>query len=78
MGANVNRGGTDNELFFNDVDIDTWKPFSWEIDPLSGKRQLMQGTVYRASPTNWQEKTTGHQTTMDSISLTHSPEDENF
>lgn len=50
MGANLNWGGSDNELFFNDVDTATWKPFAWKVDPLGGARQRMEGTVYHASP----------------------------
>jgi hypothetical protein len=50
MGANVNWGRTDNELYFNDVDTDTWKPFAWKADPLGRSREKMQGTVYHASP----------------------------
>lgn len=50
MGANLNWGGTDNELFFNDVDTKSWKPFAWKLDPITGKRQKMDGTVYHASP----------------------------
>ena len=50
LGANVNWGGSDRELFFNDVDTDGWQPFAWKVDPLSGTREKMQGTVYHASP----------------------------
>lgn len=50
MGANLNWGATDNELFFNDADPADWKPFSWKLDPLSGQRQKLGGTVYHASP----------------------------
>jgi len=50
MGANVNWGGSDRELFFNDVDTRTWRPFSWKLDPLSGERTRMEGTLYHASP----------------------------
>lgn len=50
MGANLNWGGSDEELFFNDVDPETWQPFSWKLDPLNGRRQRMNGTVYHASP----------------------------
>ncbi|MCP4646068.1 MAG: hypothetical protein GY851_36830 [bacterium] len=50
MGANVNWGGSDHELFFNDVDTTTWQPFAWKLDPLTGDRQRMDGTVYHASP----------------------------
>ncbi len=50
MGANLNWGGSDRELFFNDVDVQTWQPFAWKLDPLSGKRERLEGTVYHASP----------------------------
>lgn len=50
LGANVNWGGSDHELYFNDVDTDTWQPFAWKLDPLTGQKQRMQGTVYHASP----------------------------
>ncbi|MDA7615201.1 hypothetical protein N8574_02035 [Akkermansiaceae bacterium] len=36
--------------FFNDVDTATWQPFSWKLDPLTGLKKRMAGTVYHASP----------------------------
>ncbi len=50
MGANINWGGSDHELFFNDVDTERWQPFAWKLDPLNGKREKLEGTVYHASP----------------------------
>ena len=50
MGANINWGASDRELFFNDVDTATWRPFAWKLDPLGGERHRMEGTVYHASP----------------------------
>ncbi|HBC86074.1 MAG TPA: hypothetical protein DCZ94_03880 [Lentisphaeria bacterium] len=50
MGANINWGGSDDELYFNDVDTSTWKPFAWKLNPKNGKRMKMDGTVYHASP----------------------------
>lgn len=50
MGANLNWGASDHDLFFNDVDTQTWKPFAWKLDFLTGRRQRMDGTVYHASP----------------------------
>lgn len=50
MGANINWGGSDHELFFNDVDTRNWQPFAWKLDPLTGERQRMERTVYHASP----------------------------
>lgn len=49
MGANLNWGGSDHELFFNDVDTETWQPFAWKLDPLTGQRKKLEGTVYHAS-----------------------------
>ncbi len=50
MGANLNWGGSDEQLYFNDVDTSTWRPFAWKLNPLTGRRQAMEGTVYHASP----------------------------
>ncbi len=50
MGANINWGASDRQLFFNDVDTDGWRPFAWRLDPLTGERRRMEGTVYHASP----------------------------
>lgn len=50
LGANINWGGSDEELFFNDVDTTTWQPFAWKLNPLTGTRQRMGGPVYHASP----------------------------
>jgi hypothetical protein len=50
MGANINWGGSDEELYFNDVDTGTWQPFAWKANPLSGERTRMGGSVYHASP----------------------------
>ena len=50
LGANINWGGTDHELFFNDVDTATWRPFSWNVDFINGTRRPMNGAVYHASP----------------------------
>ncbi|TVR52171.1 MAG: hypothetical protein EA425_05555 [Puniceicoccaceae bacterium] len=50
LGANLNWGGSDEALFFNDVDPESWTPFSWMLNPLTGHRQRMEGPVYHASP----------------------------
>ena len=50
LGANINWGRSDHELYFNDVDTQTWQPFAWKLDPIIGNKQRMQGTVYHASP----------------------------
>jgi hypothetical protein len=50
LGANVNWGGSDDELFFNDVVPGEWRPFAWKVNPLTGDRTRLDGTVYHASP----------------------------
>jgi hypothetical protein len=50
MGANINWGATDEQLFFNDMDSKTWQPFAWKLNPLTGDKIKMTGTVYHASP----------------------------
>jgi hypothetical protein len=50
VGANINWGADDHQLFFNDVDPRDWQPFAWKLDPLTGRRDRMEGTVYHASP----------------------------
>lgn len=50
LGANLNWGADDHSLFFNDVDVSTWTPFAWKLDPLTGERTRLEGTVYHASP----------------------------
>lgn len=50
MGANVQWGATDADLFFNDVDTATWTPFTVQLDPATGKRRRIDGTVFTTSP----------------------------
>ena len=50
LGAQVQWGASDKDLFFNDVDPDTWRPFGIRMDPLTGKTQKLDGTVYSISP----------------------------
>ncbi len=50
MGANVQWGATDADLFYNDVDVSTWTPFAVQLDPATGKRRKIDGTVFTVSP----------------------------
>lgn len=50
MGANINWGTEDTELYFNDVDTETWEPFCVKLDPFSGEKNKLEGTIYRISP----------------------------
>ncbi len=49
VGANVQWGRSDAELYFNDVDARTWKAFAVQLDPSTGKRRNMKGTVFEVS-----------------------------
>lgn len=49
MGANLNWGATDHQLYFNDVNQQTWEPFAWQFDVTNGEKRKMDGTVYHAS-----------------------------
>ncbi len=49
MGANLNWGATDHQLYFNDVDKKTWQPFAWKLDAVTGEKTRMEGSVYHAS-----------------------------
>ncbi len=50
MGAHVQWGADDSELFFNDMDVKMWRPFGVKLDPASGERKELEGTVYMVSP----------------------------
>jgi hypothetical protein len=49
LGANVQWGKTDADLFYNDVDPNTWKAFAVQLNPLTGKSRRMNGTVFMVS-----------------------------
>ncbi|WP_127340731.1 hypothetical protein [Flavobacterium cupreum] len=49
LGANVQWGKSDHELLFNDVDTLSWKAFCTVLDPFSGKKRHLGGTVFMAS-----------------------------
>jgi hypothetical protein len=50
MGANINWGADDSALFFNDVATDTWQPHCVRLNPLTGEKKILDGTIYRVSP----------------------------
>lgn len=49
LGANVQWGVSDKALYFNDVDTTTWQAFAVQLDPFSGKKKRMSGTVFMVS-----------------------------
>lgn len=50
VGANVQWGATDAELYFNDVDPATWQAFAVQLNPHTGKSRRLGGTVFMVSP----------------------------
>lgn len=50
LGANLNWGADDDTLFFNDVEPGEWLPFAVKLNPHTGERSRLAGTVYHASP----------------------------
>jgi hypothetical protein len=50
LGANVQWGKDDSELFFNDVDTDTWEPHGIKLNPQTGDRKVLDGCIYKVSP----------------------------
>jgi hypothetical protein len=50
MGANINWGADDNSLYFNTVDTQDWLPYAVRLNPLTGDKKKLGGTVYRVSP----------------------------
>ena len=50
LGAQAQWGVDDSQLFFNDLDAETWVPFGVLMDPATGTRHHLDGTVYMVSP----------------------------
>jgi hypothetical protein len=50
LGANVQWGATDNELYFNEVDTTTWEAYAVQLNPFSLQTRRMAGTVFMVSP----------------------------
>lgn len=50
MGAHVQWGMDDTQLCYNDVDTETWKPSGIVINPFTGEKKILEGTIYAVSP----------------------------
>ena len=50
LGANINWGASDDELFFNDVDEKSWAPVAVKLDLHTGKSERFGRGVYHVSP----------------------------
>lgn len=49
LGANVQWGATDSDLFFNDVDLQDWSAYAVRYDMARDEAQRMTGSVFMAS-----------------------------
>lgn len=49
LGAQAQWGATDNQLFFNDLEMRYWTGFGVHLDPLTGTRRDLQGPVFEVS-----------------------------
>ena len=50
LGAGVQWGRDDGELYYNDLDLDNWRPFAVRLDIRSGEKTELEGPVYMVSP----------------------------
>ncbi len=50
LGAQVQWGANDTELFFNDVDTGSWLPYGIKMNPLTSEKMKLDGTIYMVSP----------------------------
>jgi hypothetical protein len=50
LGAQLQWGADDRTLLFNDLDVRDWIPHGVRLDPVSGERRNLAGTVYSVSP----------------------------
>jgi len=49
LGAQAQWGADDTELFFNDLDVSSWKPFGVKLNPFTGEARKLDGTIYMVS-----------------------------
>jgi len=50
LGAQLQWGSDDRHLFFNDVDVASWTPFTVQLDPRTGRRRRIDGPLFMVSP----------------------------
>ncbi|MGH8542664.1 MAG: TolB family protein [Gammaproteobacteria bacterium] len=50
LGANIQWGADDTQLFFNEVEPSTWEPHGVRLNPQSGDRKRLNGCIYKVSP----------------------------
>lgn len=49
LGAQAQWGADDSELFFNDMDTDSWEPFAIRLNPATGEAKHLGHTIYSIS-----------------------------
>lgn len=49
LGAQAQWGATDHELFFNDLEMKSWRGFGVRMDPLTGERKNLEGPLFEVS-----------------------------
>lgn len=49
LGAQAQWGATDHELFFNDLDTKRWRALGVRVDPLSGERRELDGSIFEVT-----------------------------
>ncbi|WP_281890657.1 hypothetical protein [Paenibacillus sp. YYML68] len=50
LGANLNWGPDDHSIYYNDVDTTTWEAQCVQLNPHTGEKRIMNGSIYRISP----------------------------
>jgi Tol biopolymer transport system component len=50
LGAQAQWGADDRTLLYNDLDPGEWIPYGVRLDPVSGEKRRLGGTVYAVSP----------------------------
>ena len=49
LGAQVQWGADDTQLYFNDLDTESWRAYGVRLNPLSGYRHNLDGPIYMIS-----------------------------
>ncbi|MEK3721599.1 hypothetical protein [Paenibacillus sp. FSL H8-0034] len=50
IGANVQWGTSDTEIYYNDVDTTTWKPIGVRLNPFTGSKHIFEQGLFVISP----------------------------
>ncbi|ANE45200.1 hypothetical protein SY83_01370 [Paenibacillus swuensis] len=50
VGANVQWGVSDEELYYNDVDVNSWQACGIKLNPFTGERKILDYGIFMISP----------------------------